>query len=325
MTEELISVIVPVYNVEEYLRRCIDSILNQTYHDIEIILIDDGSTDNSGKICDEYALKDNRIRVIHKENGGLSDARNVGLNSMKGKYVTFVDSDDYVEEFYIKYLYELLEKYNTKMSIASYTVTTNSKQINMKDGYNETVLNTEECLDRMLCEQGFTISSCAKMYLKDLFNNVRFPKGKLCEDNATTYKLVMQCEKIAYGNKSIYNYYKRENSIMTSKFNLKKIDLIELTDEMCNEIDKRFPKLKDATNKKRIASRFSILRQMLVVQLDKEEQKVEKEIERYIKDRKSQIFKNCKVDVREKIALISLMLGKKCFSFSWKVYTKFKY
>lgn len=325
MEKDLISVIIPVYNVEKYLKNCLDSVINQTYKNIEIILVDDGSTDNSGKICDEYAQKDLRIKVIHKENGGLSDARNVGIEQSIGKYITFIDSDDDIDTGYVRYLYELLNRNNTKMSIAAYTVVSKEKKIDIGAGYEEKVLTTEECLDRMLCEEGFTISSCAKLYSKELFQNVQFPIAKLNEDNGTTYKLILQCEKIAYGNKSIYNYYKRENSIMTSSFNLKKLDLITLTDEMCDNIDEKYPNLKECTDKKRITSRFSILRQMLVGKLDAEQEFVMKEIERYIKKRKKQILKNKKMNKRDKIALITLLLGRSIFAFSWKVYCKIKY
>ena len=114
--QDLISVIVPVYNVENYLKRCLDSIINQTYQNIEIILIDDGSTDNSGNLCEDYKKIDNRIKVVHKTNGGLSDARNTGIKKAKGKYITFVDSDDYVEYDYVEYLYNLIKKYDTNIS-----------------------------------------------------------------------------------------------------------------------------------------------------------------------------------------------------------------
>ena len=325
MNEDLVSVVIPIYNVEKYLKQCINSVINQTYSNLEIILVNDGSPDNCGKICDEYAQKDSRIKVIHKENGGLSDARNAGISEAKGKYITFIDSDDDVTADYVEYLYKLLSMNKTKMAIATHTLVSGEKRINTGIGYKEKVLTTEECLERMLCEEGFSISAWAKLYDKELFDGIEFPKGKLNEDNGTTYKLVFKCDQIAYGNKNIYNYYKRENSITTSKFNLKKMDLIELTDEMCDAIDKKYPNLKGSTEKKRVTSRFSILRQMLVDKMDVEQIKVEKEIEDYIKQRKRQILKNKKMDKRDKIALITLVLGRGFFAFSWKVYCKIKY
>ena len=323
---DLISIIVPIYNAEKYLENCINSILKQTYKNIEIILVNDGSTDNSGKICDEYKYKSDKIIVIHQPNQGASVSRNVGIDKAKGEYITFVDSDDEIQEKYIEYLYTLIKKYNTKMSIASYTIVSeNNKKIDLGQGYQETILQTKDCLKRLLKEQGFTVSPCAKMYSIELFTNVKFPEGKLFEDNGTAYKFIMECDNIAYGNRSYYSYYRRSNSSTTSKFNLKKIDLIELTDQMCEEVLERYPELKETLEKKKIAVRFSILRMIKLNEKEKEVNEKRKEIERYIKDRKKYILKNKEMDKRDKLALICLMIGRRFFYFSWNIYCKIKY
>ncbi len=208
---ELITIIVPVYNVEKYLCKCIDSVLIQTYKNFELVIIDDGSTDNSGNICDTYKNKDNRIRVIHKENGGLSDARNFGIENAHGKYITFIDSDDYLKNTYIEYLYKLIKEFNTDISICAYTVFTDTgKCIDYGKGYKREKLDKIETFKRMLNEEGFSVSSCAKLYKTTLFNDIRYPKGKLCEDNGTTYKLIDKVDQIAYGNESQYYYLKRK-------------------------------------------------------------------------------------------------------------------
>ena len=134
--EELISVVVPVYNVEKYIDKCINSIINQTYKNLEIILVDDGSPDNCGNICDEYAKKDNRIIVIHKENGGLSDARNTGIEVSKGKYITFIDSDDYISDNYVSFLYNLIIEYKADISIGKHYVLYENGEINTATGMN---------------------------------------------------------------------------------------------------------------------------------------------------------------------------------------------
>lgn len=323
MKNDLVSIIVPVYNVEKYLKKCVDSIINQTYKNLEIVLVDDGSTDNSRNICDEYAKKDSRIKVIHKQNGGLSDARNVGIDNSKGKYITFIDSDDTIENDYVEYLYSLLKKYKTKLSICNYNVITNNKIISYTTKDLEFKFDKITALKELLKENKFSVSSCAKMYEKKLFNNVKFPVGKLCEDNGTTYKLVEKCAYIAYGSKSKYNYYKRENSIMTSSFNEKKFDLIELVDQMKSDLESKYPELHDDILKKQILSRFSILRQIVLSDYNNKE-KID-EIVKFLKKNKKFIFTNKNVSKREKMAMLSLLFGKKFFKFSWVMYTKIKY
>lgn len=323
MDKELISVIIPVYNVQKYLEKCLNSVLNQTYKNLEILLIDDGSTDNSSKICEEYKLKDSRIKVFHKENGGLSSARNYGIKEAKGIYITFIDSDDDIEEDYIEYLYKLLKKYNTKMSICSYNVIKNNKT-NLGINLEEKLLSTEECLDNLLCEKGFTVSACAKMYEKKLFDDITFPLNKLCEDNGTTYKLIMKCSNIAYGNQAKYNYYIHNNSITTSSFNIKKLDLIELVDTMGEDIIKKYPNLINSVEKKKCNARFSILRQILENKNNKEYDYIRKDIIKYLKNKKKKILSNPKSTKKDKIAIILLLINENIFRIGWKVYLKLK-
>ena len=325
MEKDLISVIVPVYNVEKYLEKCLESIINQTYKNIEIILVDDGSTDKSKVICDEYKKKDERIVLIHKPNGGLSDARNEGIKLAKGKYITFVDSDDYLELEYIEYLYNLIKKCNCKISISSYYIENEKKErIDMGKNYKEKVLNTEEAISRMLCEEGFTVSACAKMYEKELFNDIKYPKNKLCEDNGTTYLLLEKCEKIAYGNLSKYIYIKRQESIMNSKFSIKKMDLIELTDEMAKHLYDKMPSIRESIIKRQMHARFSVLRQ-IVFSKDEEHEELAKKIRKdLLVNYKKQFFINSKLDFRDRIGFISLCFGLKIYKMNWKVYLKMK-
>lgn len=323
MNNDLISIVIPVYNVEKYIDDCLISVLNQSYSNIEIILVNDGSTDRSGQICDKYLEQDKRIKVIHKKNGGLSDARNVGIENSIGKYITFIDSDDIVTDDFIYYLYNLIVKYKVDMSVCAYSVVTkDGKHLNTGIGYTERKMNRIETLDNMLCENGFTVSSCAKMYLLKLFDDIEFPIGKLCEDNATTYKLIEKCDYIAYGNESKYLYYKRDNSIMTSNFNLRKLDLLELVDDMAIDLMK-YPELKDAVLKKRISSRFSILRQ--IVFSDYYNSSITDEVVNFLLKNKKFIIKSKKIEKREKIALIILFFGKRFFKFSWSFYEKLRY
>ncbi len=324
MEIDLISVVIPIYNVEQYLKKCIDSVINQTYNNIEIILVDDGSPDDCGNICDEYAKKDSRIKVIHKINGGLSDARNAGIEIASGKYITFIDSDDIVENDYIEYLYKLLKKYNTKISICSYyVITEDNKKIDYGKDYKEQIMAKEECLERMLCEEGFSVSAWAKMYDIQLFNNVRYPYGKICEDNGTTYKLIDQVDKVAYGNIPKYYYLKRSGSIMSNNFNIKKMDMIELTDEMCDFLYEKYPIIENSIRRRKAYARFNILRQMLNNKnVDKN---MENEIVNWILDNKKEIINNPKSSLRDKVALICLMINKRVFRLVWNIYSKIKY
>lgn len=227
---ELISVVVPIYNVENYLSNCIDSILSQTYKNLEIILVDDGSPDNCGKIIDGYAAKDSRIVVIHKQNGGLSDARNAGIDIAKGKYITFVDSDDYISADALQYLYSLIKDNNAQISIGKLRKTSILDD-SYTDIHNETfIMNNYDSIREMLYAKYFSTAAPAKLYETDLFEGIRYPYKKFSEDLFTTYLLLEKASLIAYGSKTIYYYYSRPGSITKSGFSKKQLDVIEALD-----------------------------------------------------------------------------------------------
>ena len=281
-----------------------------------------GSTDNSKKICEKYQKKDSRIKIINKSNGGLSDARNVGIENANGKYITFIDSDDFIEIDYLEYLYYLIKKYNTRISICSYSVfMENGKCIDYGKKYNEKMMDSEETFKRMLNEEGFSVSAWAKLYETKMFKNVKYPKGRLCEDNGTTYKIFAQTDTFAYGNESKYFYLKRQGSIMLSAFNVKKMDMIYLTDEMCDFIDRNNITPKIYTDRRRIYSRFNILRQIN----NSDNKDIEKEMIEYILSRKRKILFSKVFPKRDKIALLCLMINKQFFRFMWKIYCKLTY
>lgn len=218
----LISVIVPIYNVEKYIDKCIGSIVNQKYKNLEIILVDDGSTDNCPTLCDEWSKRDSRIVVIHKENGGLSDARNAGMDIMSGEYVSFVDGDDYVNERYIEVLYNNLVKYGADVSQVSF---------NKEEVYSENEIRVEALDASVACKNFYIskmpqmmISSCAKLFKTDLISNQRFPKGRNFEDQFFTPRVVYFSHKIVMSNERLYNYINRQDSITHIPFNAKKIE-----------------------------------------------------------------------------------------------------
>ena len=223
----LISIIVPIYNVEKYLRRCVDSILCQSYHNLEIWLVDDGSPDGCPAICDEYAGKDKRVKVIHKKNGGLSDARNVAIDVATGEYICFVDSDDYVASFYVETLYALIDKYQTKVSIINpVAVDEFGKQTHsfQSDG-QEYCWNADKALEQMFYQEKFDTTAWGKLYHRSLFESgIRYPKGLLFEDLPTTYQLFKKCDKIAFKAVELYYYLLRSDSIEGSVFSTAKMD-----------------------------------------------------------------------------------------------------
>lgn len=215
--ETLISLVIPVYKVEEYLERCINSVIAQTYQNLEIILVDDGSPDKCPRICDEYAKKDNRIRVIHKNNGGLSDARNAGIDAANGMYIGFVDSDDYIHPEMYERLWKQLNEENADIVIcgiervyhAGYEVQEVAENAIKKYDGLQAIRNI---LDKNL--HVVSVVAWGKLYKKSLFEGIRFPKGKIHEDEFTTYQLFYKSNKIVELSGRYYYYFQREDSIM---------------------------------------------------------------------------------------------------------------
>lgn len=239
----IISVIVPVYNVEDYLGKCISSILNQTLKNIEVILVNDGSKDKSGYICEEYKKKDDRIVVIHKENGGLSSARNAGLEIATGELVGFVDSDDWIEPDYFEILYDGIEKLNADISVMHLSNIMSYEKIeflsNKKKGW--TLLNRHDALERFFSDDFIGYSACNKLYRKSLFEGIRYPEGVLMEDKATTYKLIHKANSIIVNSSKKYHYYLRTDGIMQSEFHKKKFDLLQVHLEQIEFVDRNYP------------------------------------------------------------------------------------
>ncbi|NDV84916.1 glycosyltransferase [Bacteroides sp. 51] len=242
----LISIIIPVYNVEKYLADCIVSIQNQTYEKLEIILINDGSTDKSGTICDQYKLKDDRIKVIHKENGGLSDARNTGLVVCTGEYISFVDSDDYVSNEYVECLYTLLVRFSVDISTCLLMDVMDGIPLQQK---KKTKLVEGKCTSRdavkyVLQERCIMTSACGKLFSNKVFQNTFFPKGRLFEDLSTIYKLFDKVEYIAHSNEKKYYYRKNPQSIMNSSVSSKTLDIIDAHYEILDFVKVKYPDLK---------------------------------------------------------------------------------
>ena len=261
---EKISVIVPVYNVEQYLERCVDSIINQTYTNLEIILVNDGSTDNSGKLCDELAKKDERIRVIHKENGGLSDARNRGIDESESDLVGFIDSDDYIDSDMYEVLLKNLNDTDADLSMcALYDVYNNTPeaQVINKETWK---LSSEQAIKMVMEAKILSVTAVNKLYRKSLFTDLKFEVGKIAEDAFIMIKLLDKCEKIVATNEKKYYYVHRENSITTQKFSTKFLNVIEAYEQNSNIILEKYPKLKDVAQTRMNWAYFYVLDRLLL-------------------------------------------------------------
>lgn len=239
-----LSIIVPVYNVEKYLPQCLDSLVNQTLKEIEIILVNDGSTDNSEAICRTYAEKDNRIIVCSKANGGLSDARNYGLRQAKSKIVGFVDSDDYIDLNMFQVLLELKEKSNAEIAVGGVKMATNDGKVYMVRAVEiETVSNCHDAMEELLKSKKILNSVCNKIFDSSLFEQIEFPVGKLYEDEYVTYKLFDQADRIAMTNQVFYYYRSSPNSITHKAFSEREFDRIYASQIKVDFIQQAYPNL----------------------------------------------------------------------------------
>lgn len=240
----LISIIIPVYKVENYLSKCVDSIINQTYSNLQIILVDDGSPDNCGKICDEYKNKDSRVFVIHKQNGGLSDARNVGIEKATGGLISFVDSDDWLLPNFYQHCYETLIKYNADM-VACPLCSFYEGEIKAHIRYpgDDIVLDDAMAMESMFHGDGIPWCGQAKLYSRELLGDIRFPKGLLMEDKATTYKLFAKCKRIVFSRVEGYMYLVRSGSIMHSAFTDRNMKTFEIQKELNSFIRTYYPQV----------------------------------------------------------------------------------
>lgn len=227
--EELISVIVPIYNVEAYLKKCVESIIHQSYQNLEIILVDDGSPDNCGLICDQMAKEDKRIKVVHQKNGGLSNARNSGIRIANGKYIVFIDSDDWIECDFVSKMYNSAIEVDADLVICGITYLNENGEKNKnvlpgKDG----IYSNVETLKFMHGEHRTPyVTAVTKLYKRELFEKIVFPDGKIHEDEFTCYRYIYDCRKVVILNEALYNTVYREGSITTSKYSIKRLDILE--------------------------------------------------------------------------------------------------
>lgn len=249
---QLISVIVPVYNVEEFVKKCLDSLVRQSYKNLEIIVIDDGSTDNSGRICDEFAEKEKNVKVFHRKNGGLSDARNFGIKKAGGEIIAFVDSDDFVDEEYIGVMYGKMVQKDVDVVVCGYNFVKPKKD----------VLSGKNAVIKLLTEHGnIDIVAWNKLYRKSLFadNEIWFPKGKKHEDTLTTYKVLSKARKVVYLDEVLYFYNERPGSITKTEKIEERLAMRELAAEEAVSYFKKDSDLEQAAEVSLLLAKYAFL------------------------------------------------------------------
>lgn len=312
MTQPEISVIVPIYNVEKYLDKCVQSIRNQTFTDLEIILVDDGSPDRCGEMCDAYAREDLRIRVIHKENGGLSDARNAGIDAARGKYLGFVDSDDYIEADMYEMLHSMIVQENADVAICGvydhYATSVNSSDTSTD--FTIRVLNTEEVIALTL--NGLAVSSCTKLYKKGLFSQLKFPIGKNWEDAHIMIYLLDRTKRAAVTDIKKYHYIHRERSITTLAYHPQVLSAIEAWEKNFTFIKEHYPKLIPLAECRYLWANFYVLDRMMLAP-EKSDIKKQHEIVQLLRKNIWNILKNPGFQKSRKIAALCLLVSQRLY------------
>ena len=309
---ELISIIVPVYNVEQYLEKCVNSITNQTYKNLEIILVDDGATDNSGKMCDELAKSDDRIKVYHKKNGGLSDARNYGVERATGEYIGFVDSDDYIDEEMYNKLYEAIKKENTDVAECNFRFIYSNRIANYTEDNYYLVLNRDEYTKEYVNMNRIFGAAWTKLIRSSLAKEIKFPKGKLFEDGFYSLELMKKARNFVIFDSPYYNYVMRENSITNSKFNEKNLDLIEIADGIYDYVISAYPYLKKEADRRKMYSYFNTL-DAIILSSEYNNKTYFNNIKVYFHKNFLQLLINNKISINRKIRLLIMLLNKKMY------------
>ena len=311
-----ISIVVPVYNIADYLHYAIDSLLKQTYQNFEVILVNDGSTDDSPRLCEDYAREYENIHVFHKENGGLSDARNFGVTKANSDWIFFLDPDDYLEEYTLELIVKIHEEHHadlisTKVKTTSKYNAYTSYQLQESDYKGLAPIKKEEALEAMLDDKVATVSACAKLYKKSILERVPFPVGKIYEDFYVVAEHLALAARIVISPLETYNYYRREGSIVRSTFTEKRYDFFKAVAKNEEVVKREYiqsPELKQALQAKKLLGGFVVIGAKADSGLkdfskDKELLKVEM----------SELLKNSKLSWKVKIKYLIFVLSPKLY------------
>ena len=315
-----ISIIVPVYNVEKYLEKCVRSILAQTFTDFELILVDDGSPDSSGAMCDQFAEQDQRVKVIHKENGGLSDARNAGIELATGEYLGFVDSDDYIADDMYETLYNQIVTYEAELATVGMIDVYENRESRLTDKKEIKILSQNEAIQAVLDSTDVYAYAVNKLYKKELFNKVRYPKGKIVEDAFIIIELLLQCQKIVTNTEQKYYYYRRADSITGLSFSEKNFDVIEAWEHNGVLVDNSYPELAESVHRRLCWAYFDVLDKMAISN-EKNFNEQRESIKRFLYSNFTFVMKNHVFTKGRKLSMLALRVNDSCYN----ALAKFKY
>ena len=310
-----VSIIVPVYNVEDCLSYCVDSLRQQTYKNIEIILVDDGSTDSSGEICDQYAREDDRIKVLHIENGGLSNARNTGVKESSTDWIVFIDSDDYYDHRAIEYLVKLRDKYRVDLVATPVIEVRNYENSDFLGDFREKYsgkLDRRTALEQMFYGNYVGTHSGGKLYKKEILLRFPYPNGMLYEDLSLAYEHIASCENIAVSALNLYKYYRRPGSIVNSKYSDRLLDFYKAIEWNRSYIERDYPNDKEmrrALNVRYVFNGLHVVHAMLSSGMYREINKIRKEYKQYFQD----VMLNPDVTGKNKLKYLMLLVSPKLY------------
>lgn len=310
-----VSIVVPVYNVEDCLSYCVDSLRQQTYKNIEIILVDDGSTDSSGEICDQYAREDDRIKVLHIENGGLSNARNTGVKESSTDWIVFIDSDDYYDHRAIECLVKLRDKYRVDLVATPVIEVRNYGNSDFLGDFREKYsgkLDRRTALEQMFYGNYVGTHSGGKLYKKEILLRFPYPNGMLYEDLSLAYEHIASCENIAVSALNLYKYYRRPGSIVNSKYSDRLLDFYKAMEWNRAYVERDYPNDKEmrrALNVRYVFNGLHIVHAMLISDMYAEVNKIRKEYIQYFKD----VILNSNVTRKNKVKYLMLLVSPKLY------------
>lgn len=321
----MIDIIVPVYNTAEYIDRCLKSILNQTYKELNIILVDDGSTDKSGVICDEYAEKYASVTVYHKTNGGLSSARNYGIDHSTAEYVAFVDCDDYLNKNWYENLYQAMRRHNADMVSAGATLVYDKSNSGAEDDLTHQIKSEEvgkaEVYRRMFAQLDIDVSVCTKLFKRKIFESIRFPLGELYEDMQIIGDIVEACGIIAVVHDKGYFYYQRQGSIMYGDMDAKRMKLVTCMENWYDRMKKAYPEAAEAARTRCIRCYIHVYNRAI---FDDRYKREAKELCRKIKNERAYVAKSQYMKKHEMIAVWLIMINTAVYKLFLKIYRRNK-